>query len=225
MRGVKGVDISGMPTAEASFEYEVCFGCHGLSEQQHTSVARVDSTTNARLEFDPVNASFHPVASPGRNTDIPGLIDGHGPASMIYCGDCHGSDEAGARGGVGGPHGSVYEPMLAREYQTLDPYPESVQGYALCYRCHDRNTLLADRGGFPHRRHVVELAASCATCHDAHGSRDNTHLINFMTRDRDGRGVVAPSGSGLLEFQDLGRFAGQCSLTCHGADHDPLVYR
>lgn len=174
----------------------------------------MSNTLNARIEvFDAAGTYERTI---GHRGTVFGEFD---------CTDCHESEGAASQGGVRGPHGSIYEPILAREYQTLDRYPESAQSYALCYRCHDRNTLLADRGGFPHRRHVVEREASCATCHDAHGSRRNTHLINFMTRDRDGREVVTASRDGVLEFLDLGRSAGQCSLTCHGANHDALAYR
>lgn len=224
LRGVRGINASGIRVAEASFEYEVCYACHGLTEQPRALVFRQDPITNARLEFDPGNPSFHPVVAIGKNPDVPSLEAGYTPSSRIGCTDCHNSDSATFAGRPGGPHGSVYAPILEQEYQVGDPTPESFQTYALCYECHNRAVLLSDQSGFPHRTHVVRAQASCAVCHDAHGSRRHTHLINFMVRGRTAGTVVSSSSSGRLEFQDLGRFTGRCFLACHGSDHNPKSY-
>lgn len=224
IRGVKGVNASGAKVAEANFEYEVCYACHGVTEQPRAVTFRQDHVTNVRVEFDPGNPSYHPVVTMGKNAEVPSLEAGYTPSSLITCTDCHNSDSSTFAGRPRGPHGSTYEPILEREYQVGDPSPESFQAYALCYKCHNRTLLLADQSGFPHRRHVVEAQASCAVCHDAHGSRRNTHLINFMDRGKTGGRVVFPSSSRRLEFQDLGRFTGRCFLSCHGMDHDPKGY-
>ena len=208
----------------ASAEYEVCYSCHGLREQQEAQVIRQDNVTNARLEFDPGNDSYHPVVAPGRNPDVSGLEGGYTPSSRILCSHCHGSDSQGSGPGPRGPHGSAYPPILEREYLLGDDSSESSQSYALCYKCHNRALLLSDMNGFPHRRHVVELQAPCAVCHDAHGSRRNSHLINFMTATKSGTTVVESSGSGRRAFEDLGRLQGRCFLSCHGSDHDPKSY-
>jgi hypothetical protein len=99
----------------------------------------------------------------------------------------------------------------------------------LCYGCHDRNTLLNQSNSFQHKLHVVDVGASCAICHDAHGARQNPHLINFMSRDVTGQIVVtASSGTaasgGKLEYDSLGMGSGRCYLTCHGSDHNPKTY-
>ena len=116
-----------------------------------------------------------------------------------------------------------------RQPATLDTHParppESSQGYVLCYQCHNRSYLLGDQAGtFPHRRHVEDSQASCATCHDAHGSRDHQGLINFMVRDSTGNTVVSPSASGRMEYVPLGAGRGACYLQCHGADHEGWEY-
>lgn len=222
LQGVRGIDTSGGAVAQASFQYEVCYACHGIKEQTRSVVIRKDPVTNTRLKFDPGNASYHPVVAPGRNPMASGLEPGYSPSSMILCTDCHNGDSSSL---VSGPHGSIYEPILAREYDLQDPSPESYQAYSLCYKCHTQAAVLSDRDGFPHRKHVVELQASCATCHDAHGSRNNTSLINFMVRGKAGNTVVSPSTTtGRLEFQGLGQSQGQCYLTCHGSDHAPKTY-
>jgi predicted CXXCH cytochrome family protein len=216
-QGVRGVNSSGSRVAQAGFEYEVCYSCHGLSDPVRPAIIRRDTVTNIRQKLDPGNVSFHPVVAPGRNRDLRGLEAGYNASSTITCTDCHNSDNPNT---VRGPHGSSYEPILEREYDTQDPSPESYKAYSLCYKCHNRSALLSDQSAFPHKLHVVDQQASCAVCHDAHGARSSTHLINFMTRDKGGKAVVSPSATGRLEFQNLGNSQGRCYLRCHGNDHD-----
>ncbi|MBI5505234.1 MAG: hypothetical protein HY899_10565 [Deltaproteobacteria bacterium] len=225
LTGVSGVSISGGFVREATFEYEICLKCHGISEVRDPVVFRNDSPSNLRMKINPQNASFHPVADVGRNATIAGLISPWTQASRTPCTACHDSDSAD-RSSPRGPHGSRHRPILAAEYR-LDATPgrESYQLYALCYRCHDRNTLLGRRDAFPHRSHVVEDGASCAVCHDAHGSANNAHLINFMRRDVTGKEIVRPSDqTGRLEYLSGAPGSGQCSLSCHGHDHEDAQY-
>lgn len=225
--GVSGISISGSFLREANFEYEVCLKCHGITEDRNPIVFRTDNVSNLRLSINPQNPSFHPVADIGRNPSIVGLITPLTPASRTPCTSCHNSDAASRLSSAAprGPHGSNYRPILAAEYH-LDATTavESYQLYALCYGCHDRNTLLNQSTSFPHKLHVADVGASCAVCHDAHGSRQNPHLINFMSRDLTGKVVVTASSSGKLEYDSVGMGAGRCYLTCHGSDHNPKAY-
>jgi hypothetical protein len=110
---------------------------------------------------------------------------------------------------------------LERNYTTRDDTPESAYDYALCYKCHRRASILDDESFPEHSRHIRDEDTPCSVCHDAHGismtvatGSDHTHLINFDTT------VVRPlTQFGGLRFRDLGRFAGSCTLTCHGRDH------
>ena len=107
----------------------------------------------------------------------------------------------------------------------MDPTPESSANYDLCYKCHDRGQFVTPQAtGFPHAAHVVDQQTPCAACHDAHGSRQNAHLINFMLRDQNGREVVAPNSTGRLDYVSTGPGQGTCSLACHGAQHDARSY-
>jgi predicted CXXCH cytochrome family protein len=227
LRGVRGVTIGGGRIDEANFEYEICLKCHGVKEPTTPGIVRQDNTRNIRLKVNPSNPSYHPVAASGKNTTIIGLEPGYTPSSLIYCTDCHNNDEwtpTGTR--PRGPHGSRYEPILEREFQAGDPATESFSRYALCYKCHNRTTLLEGSGRFPHKKHVVEESTSCAVCHDVHGSRRSIRLINFMLRAKAGNSVVSASRSGRLEFlPDPARPGrGSCFLKCHGAEHDPKSY-
>ena len=228
LRGVRGLTIVGVAVPEVLNEYEVCLKCHGVRDQTTSSgIVRNDNIRNLRLTISSSNPSFHPVATAGRNSRISGFEPGYTAGSLIYCTDCHNNDEwtaAGTR--PKGPHGSRFAPILEREYDANDLTTESPQTYAMCYKCHNRNFLIQDQARtFPHNKHVVVNRAPCAACHDAHGSRRNAGLINFMLRDRAGNSVASPSQvQKRLEFISLGPGRGQCYVRCHGKNHEPATY-
>jgi predicted CXXCH cytochrome family protein len=226
LKGVPGVTADGTYLREATNEFEVCNRCHGFQEPPTPGIQRVEATRIVRHKVDPSNASYHPVAAVGRNASITGLLSGYTATSRIGCTDCHNdSDWVAGSNLPRGPHASRYEPILEREYRTVDPTPESSANYDLCYKCHDRGQFVTPHAtGFPHASHVVDQQAPCAACHDAHGSRDNAHLINFMVRDRDGREVVAPNSTGRLDYVSMAPGQGTCSLACHGAQHEARSY-
>jgi predicted CXXCH cytochrome family protein len=226
-KGVSGVNAAGDLVEEAGYEYEICFKCHAGQHSTTPHVPRVINETNTRLEFDPNNPSFHPVEAPGKNQFVPSLISPYTTASIIYCTDCHSSDTGTNAGGQGanGPHGSAWEPLLERRYETSNGMRESSALYALCYKCHSRSSILGNQSFKEHKKHIEGEKASCATCHDPHGissaqgnSTNNAHLINFNTLE------VQPSNSGKLEFIDLGQRRGKCYLKCHNKNHDPKSY-
>ena len=226
LQGVRGVASGGAPVAEAMFEFQVCNKCHGFREPTSPGITRVEPTRVVSTKIDPSNQSFHPIAATGRNASIKGLLSPWTATSMLSCTDCHNNNEWTTVTGTAprGPHASRFAPILERNYLTADNTPESQANYDLCYKCHDRGTLLGSSGGFPHRKHVVEKQAPCAACHDAHGSRQNAHLVNFMTRDANGAIVVSPTRTGRLDYTVSGTGKGTCNLTCHGKEHSPLSY-
>jgi len=246
--GVSGVDINGAALSSAVNEYEICFKCHaGSTPLKPLSpgfpIERAVNSVNTRLEFNTLNPSYHPVVSYGKNSDVPSLPSTLAPiewnlstSSIIYCTDCHDSDETVTLGGAGprGPHGSLYSPLLREAYETTDNTAESASNYALCYRCHDRTSILSDisfqrnltagRGG--HSLHLGPLVnAPCSACHDPHGVVDNgmsgshTHLINFDI-------TIATTISPNLYpfFTDTGGRSGSCMLVCHGISHSGYSY-
>jgi predicted CXXCH cytochrome family protein len=239
---VSGVDITGAgitPPNYAANEYEICFKCHASSSAQTIlpPVPRVAKSVNTRVAFQTSNPSFHPVAGTGKNLDVPSIPSAYAPtltaASMIFCTDCHDSDESSAIGGTGprGPHGSNYSPLIREQYETTDNTIESPSAYALCYRCHNRSSILANdsfrknsisgKGG--HSGHLGSpVSAPCSVCHDPHGIQDDglsgthTNLINFDTRYVS---ALAASGNISPVFADNGSRAGSCTLVCHGVEH------
>jgi len=227
---VSGVNANGLHVDTAAFLYEVCFKCHGDNgTRRRTRIPRQVYQTNTRLEFQTSNPSFHPVLGSRRNSSVVSLLAPLRQGSRVTCIDCHNSDNARFAGGNGpnGPHGSIYEPMLVANYETRDFTVESADAYALCYRCHDRNSILGNESFSLHQRHIVQLQTPCAACHDAHGvSRsagggDHTNLINFnlsIVRPAD-----TPDG-GVIEYQDTGNQRGTCTLICHNVNHVRFPY-
>jgi hypothetical protein len=240
LRGVPGVDRNGAPVFPATYEYEICFRCHGDNTPDSEFVPRVVASTNTRLDFDANNASFHSVVEMARSVDVPSLPSSLAPrmrpSDQIACTSCHADDEGGSRG----PHGSDFAPILKERYETIDGTGESYESYALCYRCHERTSILANQSfrtralrttpsGGGHSGHLA-AGAPCSACHDPHGvpttgneafrpTGDHTHLINFDTQ------IVAPLPGGLPPvFKDTGSRSGSCTLVCHGVTHTATSY-
>jgi hypothetical protein len=221
--GTIGVNTIGSVVNPIVKDYELCFRCHADSLARGPArVNRQFAQTNCRLEFNSVNASFHPVTTAGKNPNVPSLIPPWTTSSLMKCGDCHNNDQGPGNNGAGpnGPHGSSYPPILERNLLLTDNSDESAQNYALCYKCHSRTVVTSEQlnSWRYHRKHVVDARAACTTCHDPHGVQNVSHLINFN------RNYVTASSNGRLEFNDTGMNRGNCSLTCHGKDHNALSY-
>lgn len=232
LRYVSGVNAFGRPVEHSRQEYEICFKCHAdsLTRARRVDIVRDVYQTNTRLEFQPANPSFHPVVAPRNNRDVVSLRPPLRVGSMIKCTDCHNSDAAtvAALGGQAGPHGSIYAPLLIDNYTTQDYTSESPRAYALCYRCHDRTSILGDQSFPIHNRHIVRGRTPCSACHDAHGisrtqgnSTNHGNLINF---DREIVQPVSGAGGGQLRYEDTGPNRGNCTLTCHGVVHVHFEY-
>lgn len=243
LAGVNGIDSNGLEvlpsgTPPSVREYEICYKCHADSANKPQAAGgpappypnRVLLQFNLRLMFDPANPSHHAVEAPGRSTDVPSLRTGWTTASILYCTDCHDNDtgpRAPAPGsGPRGPHGSSFKHLLVARYDMENSNtPESSSAYALCYKCHDRTSILNNVTFREHNKHIVGEQASCSLCHDPHGvnasgptAANHSRLINFDRR------FITPSSSGLLRFDDTGTRTGRCYLTCHGRNHNPETY-
>jgi predicted CXXCH cytochrome family protein len=224
LAGVVGINSAGLRVSPVVNQYELCYRCHGDSTNRGPArIARVSVQTNARLEFQNSNASFHPVAAVGKSLNVPSLIAPLTVNSRIYCTDCHSNNTGPGAGGTGpaGPHGSTFTPLLERRMDTADRVTESATIYALCYKCHNRTVILSGTGFRYHETHLTSSGrTSCTTCHDSHGVAGSTHLINFNTAyvTKSTRLNSGPT------YKDNGNGRGSCTLTCHGTDHDNWTY-
>ncbi len=216
--GVQGLTAGGATINEAVHEYELCFRCHADSVNRGPAqVTRLVPETNKRIQFSPANQSFHPVETIGKNPNVPSLIAPWTTASVMYCTDCHNNDQGPRAGGTGpgGPHGSAFAPLLERRLVLTDLTGESAANYALCYKCHSRDSILSDQSFKSHRKHIVEDQTACTTCHDSHGVAANDRLINFNLN------YVSPAGNFPIQFVPGGASGPTCVLKCHDHDHLP----
>lgn len=222
-KGISGKRVGNFAT-EITEEYELCYKCHGRSANLPADAS------DKQLEFRPTNKSYHPIEAEGANTHVVSLKEPYaarkerpGDISIIKCSDCHGNDSAS---GPKGPHGSMYRGLLVANYEMEDGRSESTHAYALCYKCHDRISLLNDESFPYHSQHILgnrsknQPGTSCLTCHDAHGSSSNQYLIRFN------EDFVDSNLDGKLQFRAQGVASrhGSCALNCHGVEHEPKSY-
>lgn len=223
LNGVGGVSSSGGKLHTITHEAELCYRCHGDSEQRGPSrVTRQFPETNTRREFNPGNVSFHPVEAIGKNSDTPSLLLPLTAASTMNCTDCHNSDQGPANGGTGpkGPHGSSFEPLIERPLLLTDGTPYSQNNFALCYKCHSPAVVNSDQPNSWafHRKHIEDGRTACTTCHDSHAATQ-PHLINFNTTY-----ATPVTGFGPVNYASTGVNHGICTLTCHGKEHKATAY-
>lgn len=245
--GISGIGMSGNPVAEVSYEYQLCFKCHGVpgrnacgsyrcSTAESYGMVRQDRVYNLRDKFDSGSSSlrsYHPIDynNSANDDEVPSLrldIPLNRTDSRIYCSDCHNGDTSPASGSAGpsGPHGSRHEGLLAMRYEIGPDNSSPWSGARLCYKCHDAGVLNSDES-FPHSVHVLTARASCGTCHDPHGSAVYPHLINFMVRSSNGGrdfSITGSEGWGEPLWEDSGRYSGTCYLNCHGVEHNGTSY-
>jgi len=230
LKGVRGINQSGNGVDQIGQIQELCYRCHADSASGSASrTTRQFNRTNTRIEFDSgSSSSYHPVASQGRNSFVPSLKAPFNTSSRITCIDCHDNNNTG---GPNGPHGSNFEPILERNYETQDGTSESPSAYDMCYKCHDRSSILSNESFPRHSFHInggggmggmggmSNLRTPCNVCHDPHGS-EQPKLINFD------RSVVSPNSVGRLEHYSnaSGSGSGGCYLSCHGRNHNPCTY-
>ncbi|MBK5273636.1 MAG: hypothetical protein JJE30_01100 [Desulfuromonadales bacterium] len=231
-------------TANATREYEICFKCHAggnankFSGFTESPPNRVIQEPDQMKRFDGMNPSFHPVVAQRRTNGSSLITALQSTMLMVYCSDCHNSDESIKAGGSGpsGPHGSRYEHILMFRYDMpLAQAPRSSYSaslYDLCFRCHAESFIMGSSSGFvasgasEHATHVRDRGVPCFACHDPHGvsslslppgtPQNNAHLINFNVDYAANSSVPSPF------YQTLSSRSGSCTVSCHsvgGATH------
>jgi hypothetical protein len=134
-----------------AYEYELCLKCHSSYTQLLTYLKPSQQKTNKAAEFDPANASYHPVRAPGKNTTTAmdnslagGSLWRYTSASTIRCQNCHGNGSlvAGAPAWDAklAPHASRNRGLLLANYRDRDLKPGfeayDANDFELCYLCH-----------------------------------------------------------------------------------------
>jgi predicted CXXCH cytochrome family protein len=202
-------------------EHEVCFKCHS----GWTSLPSGQSDLGA--EFNTNNPSFHPVEGGGRNRNINAnaFVNGWTWNRLMYCIDCHTSDDASIRG----PHGSAFRYILKKTYTASSArLATQMSSSVLCFDCHSYNTYAnpdasdtqqsysrfnKGSAGFDkgHAFHVGSERYPCYACHETHGSANRPGLM------------VTGRTPGLNNYTQTAT-GGSCAPTCHGSETYPINY-
>lgn len=200
-----GVDALGFPKSNVDFEYEVCYKCHGQSQNS------LASNSVGHL-FAAGNMSYHPVEQVGNASSVPSLKPGWSEQSLVTCSDCHGNDNPF---GPAGPHGSSVPHILKASYTDM-PFG-AAEEQQLCYECHDSRKIVSNAGFRFHSLHIEGAGYSCAACHNPHGSPDSPGLIDLN------QAHIEPL-NGKLEVVGLEPGHGSCTLECHDYKHAGQTY-
>jgi predicted CXXCH cytochrome family protein len=176
LRGVWGVEPSSWPgnwvdvtnysaVDNVVFQYQLCLKCHSYyAFEFDPPESPYDPTyelTDQAKEFNPNNASYHPVASSAASKNdfsmtvgastydySSSLLNGLTINSTIGCTDCHSDpDSLPAIDTAGkGPHGSEYWPILNAPWDKTTGQASSWGAGHLCFRCHDEDVYTYQTG-------------------------------------------------------------------------------
>lgn len=197
---------------DVQYQYQLCLKCHsyyafGASPPLDPyGIIPGGVNTDQAQEFNPNNASYHPVVTTGKNNfqmTVSGvtydysssLINGMSPNATMTCSECH-SDSQPDLPGLKGPHGADYWPIVWGPYNFTTGQPGTDNH--VCFKCHDPMVYGAATGasdttwtktGFSsgtqtnkknlHVRHVVVRDMPCLGCHSLipHGWKRRALLI------------------------------------------------
>ncbi|HDZ86908.1 MAG TPA: hypothetical protein ENH57_04375 [Actinobacteria bacterium] len=214
-KGVKGIGvINGFPGTEPlyypvdeiTYEYELCFKCHSSYSSGYTGGDKA-------AEFNPNNASYHPILGMGKNLGIKDSAFKLGTPWNPTSGD---DPDYGLTGNVGDPNSKV-DPNYANGARVTctdchgNSDPNGAKGPhgsennhilkkpvpQLCFDCHDEGSYYSGYGSSRFRQHAnwtngnhggVGVGPNCLKCHGKiHGSKDQPHLLE---RGNGGQGML-----------------------------------
>jgi predicted CXXCH cytochrome family protein len=162
-----GYTVSGA----AALEYQICFKCHSSYAFDLSPPASPSGgpQTDAAAEFNPLNASYHPVAGPPRlrvpASNMLAPWNTTTSTTRMYCSDCHGTDQTPSASVAEGPHGSANRFILRfsdSTWTTTSPTLNDSSGF--CANCHDPTYLRNSNGVHTGLTHQSE---PCQSCHAA----------------------------------------------------------
>ena len=174
---------------KVSFEYQLCFKCHSgyTNLLSNSGVQPSQNMTDVAVEFNPANASTHPVEGPGTNAtqkmkdSLAGTwtgklwtfsVDGaNGVPNTVRCTNCHASSKSAVAGDPGAdlsPHTSGYRGLLIRNYRDRELLSSSESysdnDFALCYTCHNPAPFNSDTSTATnfsdHFKHMTDVKGS-----------------------------------------------------------------
>ena len=178
--------LDGTAGSQPTREYEICLKCHsGFTTLLPSNAGQPPSrhALDKGVEFNPSNASYHPVEAAGTNTTAG---DGEQPGRhvTVQAVELHDRQHGPLRqlprrpakrttrrrpppaGADLAPHTSQYRGILLQNYRdrVLKPAhePYAAADFALCYVCHAEEPFLSSTYATPtsldHAKHSAELA-------------------------------------------------------------------
>ncbi|GBE58265.1 doubled CXXCH motif [bacterium BMS3Abin01] len=191
-------------------ESTLCFTCHNGTGSVYN--------IQVQMDMDPAANAMHPIKvnlphNPGIYNYTPVTTANLAPPGPYDCSFCH------------NPHGdSGYGSLLRWPYDTSEyvTYGGGMGNdpYETCWNCHSSSTITSDMTYFLHRYHIKRAKASCAACHYSPHGVANSELVRFNP--------LYVAGSTSLNsgptYVDNGDHSGNCTLSCHGVDHNPYSY-
>lgn len=179
----------------ATMEYQVCFKCHTNAMgstgwfKNMTSAGQMGGKnltwTDLGVEFNPNNASRHPVGSAlpsAQQLTAARLTGGWTPGSVMTCSDCHATDSTASKG----PHGSSVKWMLAGVNKAW-PYTSAASNGAATgtfYRIATYNTGQGTANGL--------FCLNCHTIRPATGA-NAWHSQSNITGGQHGSNATGPA--------------------------------
>lgn len=205
-----------------ALEYEICFKCHSSWTTLPITTPSGGAPKDKALQFNVNNGSYHPVEGVGKNTTInsSAFVSPWVATSLMHCTDCHTSDATSVRG----PHGSVYNYLLKKDYRASSAQRAMAQT-ELCFDCHNYDTYANRSSGTAqgysrfnpptflrgHTFHVDNRQQPCFACHESHASTTFPHLI------------VTGRTPGLNNYTETST-GGTCYPTCHASRDYTINY-
>ena len=189
-------------------ESALCFTCHNGTGSNYD--------IQTELNLNPSIYAMHPINvnlpnNNGQYNYVPNTTAG-APLGPYACTQCH------------NPHGdNGFGKLLRNVYNTSAyvTYPAGPDPYTACWSCHNSNAIVNDTVNFPrHNSHIVTHQAPCTACHYSPHGAPTTELVRFNPA------FVTPSVAANAgpSFLDTGNHTGSCTLSCHGADHNNVIY-
>jgi predicted CXXCH cytochrome family protein len=230
-----------------TLEYQLCFKCHSgyTVLRSETGLPPSRQPLDKGVEFNPANASFHPVEAPGTNqtANMAGSLSGTSPyklwnfttAGTVRCAHCHAAAISGTAPTADAdlsPHASTNRAILVRPYrdQVLKASGEAYTAadFALCYTCHAESPFAGAGTGASsfryHRKHVSGISGEGSGGPDidtAGAGRGNALCAECHYRihgSSSSYGPQALSGTRLVNFApDVTANNGVLSWTSTGA--------
>jgi hypothetical protein len=217
--------------SDATTQWQVCFKCHSGA---NTSLATWSSSwSNLATDFNPNNASFHPVvgalvtgacSTTGPNAcqlNTAEMTNGWKPGDVMYCSDCHGNDDQATAGASQGPHASAVK-FILRGPNTKWPFQSNGttrwtpgnyttnQGNAnglFCLNCHTLKST-------PHTDRSNHSNLACTSCHIQlpHGGK----VKRLMRTTNTPAPYIDAGAPASLNAYSGGNATNSCGASCTG---------